>query len=183
MDYDGVEDMRKELRKKLERSAEENRDQALDGAIVDALLAAVPFEVPPSLVVSETQRMLRRYEAQFRRQGIPEDQLESHLRQLVGAASERVKRDLRASFLLDRIAADRKVFVTENEVRQEVARMAQRYDRSLAEMEAALEQQGILPALRSELRERKTVASLRSVVKVTERTAGEPAQPEAAKSR
>lgn len=168
MDYDGVEDMRKELRKKLERQAEQNKDAALDRAVVEALLEAVKFEVPPSLVAAETERMLRRYEAQFRRQGVPEQDIEVQLRHLVGAAAERVKRDLRASFLLDRIAADRKVFVTENEMRQEVARIAQRYDRSLAEMEHTLEEQGVLPALRAELRERKTVAELRGVVKVVE---------------
>jgi trigger factor len=175
MDYDGVEDMRKELRKKLERQAEQRKDAALDGAIVDALLGAVPFEVPPSLVAAETERMLRRYEAQFRRQGVPEQEIDAQLRHLVGAAAERVKRDLRASFLLDRVAADRKVFVTENEMRQEVARIAQRYDRSLAEMEHTLQEQGVLPALRAELRERKTVADLRGVVKVVE-----PAAPAAA---
>ncbi|MCE9634144.1 MAG: trigger factor [Planctomycetes bacterium] len=168
MDYDDVADMRAELRKKLERQAEGNRDAALDGAIVEALLQAVPFDVPPSLIASETERMLRRYEAQFRRQGIADADIEAQLRQLVGAAAERVKRDLRASFLLDKVAAERKVFVTESEIRQEIARMAQRYDRSLAQMEATLESQGILAALRSELREKKTVADLRGVVKVVE---------------
>lgn len=169
MDYEDVADMRGELRKKLERSAEQNREPALDGAIVDRLLQAAPFEVPPSLVRAETERMLRRYEAQLRRQGVPEDELEAQLRQLVGAAAQRVQRDLRASFLLDRIATERKVFVTETEVAQEVGRMAQRYDRTLAEMEATLESQGVLPALRAELRERKTVADLRGVVKIVER--------------
>lgn len=174
MDYDGVDDMRAEIRKKLERKAEEGKVAALDQAIVHALLTAVEFEVPPSLVAAETERMLRRYEAQFRRQGVPEADIENQLRQLVGAAAQRVKQDLRASFLLDKIAIERKVFVTENEIRLEIARMAQRYDRTLAEMEATLEQQGVLPALRAELREKKTVADIRGVVQVVE--------PEAAKS-
>lgn len=179
-DYEGVDDMRAELRKKLERDAENGKDAALDRAIVASLLAAAPFDVPPSLVASETRRMLQRYEAQFRRQGVPEDQIEPQLRQLVGAAADRVKQDLRASFLLDRIASDRKVFVTENEVRLEVARMAQRYDRTLSEMEATLEKQGVLPALRSELRERKTVAELRRVVKIVEPSAAGASAPEPA---
>jgi trigger factor len=174
MDYDGVEDMRKELRKKLERQAEQNKDAALDGAIVEALLAAVAFEVPPSLVAAETERMLRRYEAQFRRQGVPEQDIEVQLRQLLGAAAQRVKRDLRSSFLLDRIATERKVFVTENEMRQEIARIGQRYDRTPAEMETILERQGVLPALRAELRERKTVAEIRGIVKVVESPAEAP---------
>lgn len=180
MDYDGVDDMRAELRKKLERGAENDKDSALDRAIVEALVRAVPFEVPPSLVTAETERMLRRYEAQFRRQGVPEHDIEVQLRHLVGAAAERVKQDLRASFLLDKVAAERKVFVTENEMRQEIGRMSQRYDRTLAEMEHTLEEQGVLPALRSELRERKTVADLRGVVKVVEPAGAKTADPAAA---
>lgn len=168
MDYDGVADMRAEMRRKLERRAAQNRDSALDGAIVAALLGAVPFAVPPSLVSSETSKMLRRYEAQFRRQGVPEQDIETQLRAMVGSAAGKVRDDLRTSFLLDRIASDRKVFVTENEMRQEIARIGAGYERNPAEMEAALEKQGVLGALRAELRERKTLAALRSIVQIVE---------------
>jgi FKBP-type peptidyl-prolyl cis-trans isomerase (trigger factor) len=85
---------------------------------------------------------------------------------MVGAASEKVTRDLRSSFLLDRVAADRKVLVTESETRQEVASLASRYNRSVADMEDYLDRNGLLPAIRGELRERKTLAELRGVVRV-----------------
>jgi FKBP-type peptidyl-prolyl cis-trans isomerase (trigger factor) len=160
--------MRAELRKKLERDAEANKDRALDSAIVEALLAAVPFEVPPSLVESETHRMLRRYEMQLRQQGAPEQDIHLQLQHMLGAAATKVTHDLRASFLLDRIATDRKVLVTENEMRQEIGRIAGRYDRSTNDMEEYLQSQGLLSALRGEMRERKTVAELRGVVKIEE---------------
>ncbi|MCG3135391.1 MAG: Trigger factor [Planctomycetes bacterium] len=168
MDYDSVEDMRKELRKKLERQAESSKERALDEAIVDALLAAAPFDVPPSLVTSETERMLRRYEAQLRQQGVPDQDIALQLQQMVSAAATRVTRDLRASFVLDEVARDRKVLVTETEMRQEIARIAARYNRSTNDMEEMLENQGILSSLRVELRERKTVAELRGVVKISD---------------
>lgn len=166
MDYDDVADMRAELRKKLERSAEAGKERALDQAIVDALLAATPFEVPPSLVQTETERMLRRYEMQLRRQGVPEEAIVDQLRAMVGAAAVKVTRDLRASFVLDRIAADRKVLVTESETRQEIAATAARYDRSVAEMEDYMDRNGLMSALRGELREKKTLAELRGVVRI-----------------
>lgn len=174
MDYDDVAEMRAETRKKLERSAEANKDRALDEAIVGALLTAVPFDVPPSLVTSETERMLRRYEMQLRQQGIPEQDIALQLQQMIGAAATKVTHDLRASFLLEKIATERKVFVTENEMRAEIGRIAARYERTANEMEEYFQSQNMLSALRGELRERKTVGELRSLVKVTE-----PASPSA----
>jgi trigger factor len=166
MDYEDTADMRAELRKKLEREAAANEERALDEAIVDALLAAVPFDVPPSLVNSETERMLRRYEMQLRQQGVPDQEIALALQQMVAAAATKVTRDLRASFLLERVASERKVFVTETEMRQEIGRIAARYSRSANDMEEQLASQQLLGALRTELRERKTVAELRGLVKI-----------------
>jgi FKBP-type peptidyl-prolyl cis-trans isomerase (trigger factor) len=112
--------------------------------------------------------MLRRYEAQLRQQGVDEETIPKLVEQAHSQAQSRVQRDLRLSFLLDKIAAERKVFVTENETRQEVAGIAARYGKGLPEMEEYMERNGLLPALRSELRDRKTLRDVRGVVKVVD---------------
>ncbi len=168
MDYDSLDDMRAEIRKDLAKKAAGAAERALDGAIADALLAAVPFEVPPSLVASESDRMLKRYEMQLRQQAVPEESIAKLVAEAKSQAETRVRRDLRVSFLLDKIATERKVLVTENETRQEVAAIAARYERTVPEMEDYMERNRLLPALRGELRDRKTLALLRSIVKVVE---------------
>ena len=173
MDYDTVDEMRAELRKELDRSRAARAEKALDDAIVDALLQAVPFDVPPSLLASEAQRVLGRYEVELRRQGIPEEQMGPQLAEARARAEERVRHDLRASFLLDRVASDRKVLATENEVRQEIAAMAARYNRTVPEMEDYMERNRLVGSVRAEIRERKTVRALREIVKIDE-----PAAPE-----
>ena len=82
------------------------------------------------------------------------------------------KRDLRASFVLDKIASARKVFATENEVHEELARMAASYNRTAEEMEEQMAQQGLLSSLRSSIRERKTIGELRDLVTITDATPG-----------
>lgn len=176
MDYDDLAEMRAEVRKQLERRAQSQTDRLLDDAIVDALLEAVPFEVPPSLVQAEAGRMLRRYEMTLRQQGVPEESVVAQVLQAKEEAETRVTRDLRASFVLERIARDRKVFVTETEVDQEIASMAASYNRSPDEMAAYVERNNLLGSLRSTLKERKTLRELRDVVRIEDATAAPAAE-------
>lgn len=171
MDYDDLAEMRTEIRKQLERRAEAQADRLLDDAIVAALLDAVPFDVPPSLVSAEAGRMLRRYEMTLRQQGVPEESVVAQVLQAKEEAETRVTRDIRASFVLERIAKDRKVFVTETEVDQEIASMAANYNRSPDEMAAYVERNNLVGSLRSTLKERKTLRELRDVVKIEEAAA------------
>ncbi len=112
--------------------------------------------------------MLKRYEMQLRQQGVGEDVLPKLLAEARGQAETRVKRDLRLSFLLDKIATERKILVTENEIRQEVAAIAARYEKRADEREDYMERNRLLPALRGELRDRKTLGELRKVVKIAD---------------
>jgi len=164
LDYDDVDELRDDIRKQLDRQAETRLERALDERIVEALLEKVPFDLPPSLVRRETGRMLARYQTKLRQDGVPEEQIREELARAHAEAETRVKRDLRASFVLDRIASDRKVFATENEVQQELARMAASYNRSLEDMEDHMLQNGLMPSLRASIRERKTIGELRDVV-------------------
>jgi trigger factor len=168
MDYDTVAEMQAELRKDLEKRRAAQLERLTDEAVAEALLAAVPFDLPPSLVEAESERMLKKYEMQLRQQGIGEDVLPKLMAEARGQAETRVKRDLRLSFLLDKVATERKILVTENEIRQEVAVIAARYEKSLPEMEDYMDRNRLLPALRAELRDRKTLGELRKIVKIAD---------------
>ncbi len=168
LDYDDVEELRDDIRTRLERQAETQSERALDESIVEAVLAKTPLELPPSLVRRETGRMLARYQTQLRQDGHPDDHIREELAKAHAEAETRVLRDLRASFVLDRIATERKVFATESEVQQEIARMAASYDRTTDEMEDHMLENGLMSSLRASIRERKTIGELRGLVTIIE---------------
>ena len=168
LDYDDVEELRDDIRKQLGRQVEVRLERALDERVVEALLEKVPFDLPPSLVRRETGRMLARYQTQMRQDGHPEEKIREELARAHAEAETRVKRDLRASFVLDKIATERKVFATENEVHQELARMAASYHRSVEEMEDQMLQNGLMSSLRASIRERKAIGELRKLVTLKE---------------
>src|SRR6185295_1667369 len=72
MDYDSIDEMKSELKADLEKRVGAQIERMTDDAVAESLLAAAPFDVPPSLVTAETEKMLRRYEMQLRQQSIPE---------------------------------------------------------------------------------------------------------------
>ncbi len=167
LDYDDVEELQDDVKRQLERGLDDARDRALDDRILDAILEATPFELPPSLVKRETGRMLQRFHTQLQQDGVEEDRIGDEVAHARAEAETRVSRDLRASFVLDRIATERKVFATETEVQQSLAGMATSYNRSTQEMENEMEERGMMASLRSSIRERKTLADLRKTISVT----------------
>lgn len=173
MDYDDLDEMRGDLRKQLERRMEGEADRRLDDAMLDALRSATPFDVPPSLVQSEQVRVLRRFEMNLRQEGLPEEAIVERVLEAKEEAEVMVTRNLQSSFILERIAADRKVFVTENEVAQELMTMASRYNRTAAEMQEYVERNGLLQALRGSLKERKTLRELRDVLDIADAAPGD----------
>lgn len=168
MDYDSVAEMHAEVRKDLEKRAAAQLDRMTDDAVAESILAAVQFDVPPSLVDAESEKMLRRYETQLRQQGIGEELIPKLMAEARGQAESRVKRDLRLSFVLDKIATERKILVTETEIRHEVAAIAARYEKAPQEMEEYMERNRLLPSLRAELRDRKTLGEMKKIVKIVD---------------
>ena len=61
---------------------------------------------------------------------------------------------------------------TENEVHEELARMAASYNRSAEEMEEQMARQGLMSSLRASIRERKTIGELRHLVTITDAIPG-----------
>ncbi len=172
LDYDDVEELRADISNQLDRQAETRIERALDEKIVEAILEEVPFDLPPSLVRRETGRMLARFQTRLQQDGLPEEQIREELARAHTEAEGRVMHDLRASFVLDRIASEKKVFATETEVQEELARMAGSYNLTADQMEEQMAEQGLLSSLRSSIRERKTIGELRHLVAITDAKPG-----------
>ena len=168
LDFDDVAELRDDVRKQLERGLEDAARKALDDRIVDAILDATPFEVPPAMVRRETGRMLQRFETQLRQDGVDEARISEEVAHAHAEAEGRVTRDLRASFVLDKVASARKVFATETEVHRELASMGAAYNQSAEAMAEYMERNNLMTSLRASIRERKTIDGLRDLVQITE---------------
>lgn len=168
LDYDSVEELREEVQVQVERHAEQEAKDQTDRRIVDALIEAADFELPEDVVKQEITTRIDRKMAILRMQGADEEKVEADLAEARSDERAEVEREFRSGFLLAEIARAEKVFVTESEVEERVARMASGYNRSEDEMKEYLEQRDMMGTIRSSMREEKVMEILRKKIKIEE---------------
>lgn len=115
---ESISELRKLIREDLELSAKHRADSDLRRAAIDALVAAnEPVSVPPSVV---REQALREAARQLAAAGIPPEVAARYLREkgeeLIEQLIPVVERDLKAMRLLDRLAVEEGVTVSEAEI-------------------------------------------------------------------
>jgi trigger factor len=77
--------------------------------VTETLAAGVDFEVPASLIDSETQSILRRFMEENMRRGVPQESFEQNKQQLFEDARKAAVRNTKIQVILGRIAAEEKI--------------------------------------------------------------------------
>src|SRR5436309_11484079 len=113
-------ELREKVRRNLQLAAERRAENGMEDALIGQLLSRNPFEVPPSLVQEQTQRML--IEAGIQQPGgdpaASEALLPESLREEITA---RARRQVQTVLLLDALAQQLGCSVSDEEVRQRIA--------------------------------------------------------------
>jgi trigger factor len=141
-EFDTLDELRADLRERLEQAAEAQRASELETRVLQAYLDQVEVPLPESLVHDELHYRANRFAQQLQYMGA---NLEQYL-QAVGQTSEEIEADLRAQaeravkaqLVLDAIARAEGFEASEAEIETELARQAQRVNRSPEEVRKAL---------------------------------------------
>jgi len=103
----------------------ENR-QAQRRQVTEKLAAAVEFQVPESLVDTETQGVLRQFIEENMRRGVPAEQFEKDKKELFQGARQAATNRVKLQFILGRIAEQEKLEVTNEDLNNFIYREAVR---------------------------------------------------------
>lgn len=167
LDFDSLEELRVEVRRNLEVSAAAEAERALMDKLVDVLVDRIAFDLPEDIVEAETQKLLHRRLIRLRLAGVDPEEVVKQVDEARHASRDGVVRGLRAWFILDRIAEKERIYVTEEDVEARINEMAQRHRKWPNEVQAELEQGGLLTQLRAEIRDEKVRRMLLEKAKVT----------------
>ena len=106
--------------------------------ITEKLSAGVDFEVPQSLIESETQSILRRFMEENLRRGVPQDAFEKNKEQLFEDARKAAARNAKVQLVLARIAAEEKIELADVDydrfIRMEAMRSGERPEKLVKEL-------------------------------------------------
>ncbi|MGN7453181.1 trigger factor [Paenibacillus pasadenensis] len=163
-EFDTLDEFKQDLSKKLQERKEKENEQARETALVDKIAAAAEVEIPEAMINTEVDYLLRDFENRIKQQGLNMElyyqfsgQDEAALRgQMRSDAEKRVLNNL----VLDAIAKQESIEISEEEVGEELENLSKMYSRPAAELREIFERNGNLDNMKEDLKLRKTIKFL-----------------------
>jgi trigger factor len=150
-----------ELKTKIREGLVHERDHRLKELQSEKVLAELvklhEFPVPESLVEHQMDVRLERVVRSLAQQGVDPRAVNVDWVTLRKRQEERAKDDVKAELVIDRIATEEKIEVTDEELEQELQHMAGHSGESAEALRARLTKQGALDRMKAKLRSDKTV--------------------------
>ncbi|MDP0488456.1 MAG: trigger factor [Fusobacterium sp. JB019] len=140
--YENVEDLKAKLGEETEKKGKEAAEVEFKGRVLQKVMELTEVEVPKSLVMQEVDAKINQFAQQLKSQGMEFEQylkmtgstMESIYDQLAPMSENKVKMDL----VLDRIAQEEKIEVTEEELTEKAKEFAASYGMTFEDLEAEL---------------------------------------------
>jgi trigger factor len=167
--YESLADLRKKLRSDLETYAKSDADARLRNNAIAKLIEENSFEVPSTLIENQARNLLNNFARDLQERGVDLNKVENNFIEMAYRQMQtQAERDVRGAMLLEKIAEAEKVNVTEEEIGDEVAKMAEYYRTTPEEIRSSLERQGGERTIENNLRTRKSIEALIEKAKVTD---------------
>lgn len=160
--------LRAKVRSDLENQVSNESDNKLRGALVRQLVDAHEFELPERLVEHQTEHRLESVVRDMIGQGIDPRNPELQWENARASLREQASYDLRSSLLLERIAEEEKIEVSDQEIEDEINAIADASRQSPDQVRAILTKQGGERSIAGRLRNRKALNLLVENASVTD---------------
>ncbi|HKP73771.1 MAG TPA: trigger factor [Pyrinomonadaceae bacterium] len=178
-EIDSLATLRAKLRENLEDRARVESEHRLRDEVMGKLIEAHQFEVPESLVKSQTRRLMESTVRDMMQRGVDPRNQELNWESLQGMLQAQAEEDLRGSVLLERIADAEQIEPSDEEIEREIELIAQGSRQSVEQVRAALTKQGGERSIADRLRHRKALDLLVENARVTDEEWREDAPPAA----
>lgn len=175
-DFENEQELRNFIRESLIRQQEYRQREALRKQITETLTASADWELPPDLVKRQTRRELERKVLELRRNGFPDDQIQSVVNLMRQNARSATEAALREHFILEKIAEDQKVDAEPKDYDDEIELIAEQSEVPARRVRARLEKSGQMDALRNQIVERKVIELITAAATVTDEPVDKDAQ-------
>jgi trigger factor len=105
----------------------------------------------------------------LRRQGVPDAEINKHIDELRTSAKDEAARQLKVDFIMESVAEQRDVHVSEEEVNAQIAQIAARYNRRFDRVRDDLSKGEGLSSLYLHIRDEKIIDALIADAEITEK--------------
>lgn len=122
--YEGLSDLRTKGKEHLVREKTAEVERKLRSDLLQHLIEKNPFDVPVSLVQAQTRVLAQDVAGNLKQQGFTDPMIQEALAAELENLKKRAENQVRASLILESIAKKESVSVTQDEIKEELGRMA-----------------------------------------------------------
>ncbi|PIQ84352.1 MAG: hypothetical protein COV75_02665 [Candidatus Omnitrophica bacterium CG11_big_fil_rev_8_21_14_0_20_63_9] len=161
-----LEELKGHVEAKLRESRRAAQSQALENDLCEELLRRHAFDVPPRLVARQTERLARDFKVRLMLSGKTEAQVEDEAPTFTEQLRTSAERLVKLGFLLDRIAEQESISVTQDELVARLWQLSQRWKKDPAEVRKFFDSHDLWPSVVSTIRQEKTITWLLSAASI-----------------
>ena len=161
-DFDGIDALKEELRKRIGAEKERMDKLRQEDECIEALLTAHDFPLPPGLVDDETDAQLQGFAQRLKQGETPEDEIPAKLEEARPEARQEAEKRVRVFFILDAVAREQKLFVTEGDMEEALRNLAAQNQTTVDVVRKHYEEKNMMADLRLGILERKVRDLLRA---------------------
>jgi trigger factor len=160
-EFQTIDDVRKAIREQIESERKHQAQHEAKEKLVGELIQRNDFEVPDSLIEQQIDIRIERGLRALAAQGLTAEQMKKmDLSRLRAGQREQAIHDVKAALLLERVAEEENVQVSDEELNQELESLARQSKQTSEAVRARLTRDGGLDRIRTRIRNEKTLEFL-----------------------
>jgi trigger factor len=161
-----LEKLRAGVRVDLENELKYSQQKSIRGQVIKGLMERVNFDLPESAVAHETRNVVYDIVRENTQRGVAREEIEKQKDGIYSAAANNAKDRVKLAFLIQRIAEQEKISVTQEEVLQRAQAMAQMYQIPLDKFIKDLQKRNGVHELYDQIAHEKVMAFLEQNAKI-----------------
>jgi trigger factor len=167
-DFDDADEMRADMKKSLSRQHRRYIERGAEEKLVEQLLGDIKVDLPEQFVEQELEHWASRKRSELQMAETAEDEITKQVETARSGAREAIEEDLKRHFVLDRIADEEGLDVTEQELFQAIQEIAQAYNQPLEAVMGSFRDGNRLAELKAQIRHRKVREVIRTSASLVE---------------
>jgi len=173
--FESLEKMKEAIKQNLKAKLEQDSEADMEVQIINQLLDSVDFEVPDTLLNSEKERLIKdaetriKYMDTLQKKENPDKKFnleEKDKKELEENASKQAIRQVKAFFILDKIAQAEKIYLKQEDIDLYVEELAAQYHKTKDEIKSYLEKGHGMDELAVNMRNKKVMELLLKEAKI-----------------
>jgi trigger factor len=160
-EFTSLEEVRQRIRQGMETERKQESEREAKDKLVAELVQRNDFAVPEALVERQIDLQLERGLRALAAQGMrPEELKKMDLQRLRAGQRERALEEVKASVLLERVAEEEKIEVSDEDINREIEALATQSKQTPEAIRSRLTRDGALDRIRARIRAEKTLEFL-----------------------